>query len=218
MKKKYKKLIIILSIIIVGLVLLALIIPLFSDSSALKDSYNKSKVNKSVTGYSLDLRIYGSYKKNYINKSIRITNYKNTDILIENLTDNEKYARVDNKVYKYVKDKYEEVPIYNKYQDPNIFMDGIENSKKVDFKEDKEVAGTKYKVFSLVYKKDYVNKVLKDLDIKIPNVDKDIPGDVWLDSDNRVYKVYYYIDKVTIYASYFGYNSTNKLDLFGTKA
>jgi hypothetical protein len=53
------------------------------------------------------------------------------------------------------------------------------------------------------------------LDFKVT---KDATAEVWLTQDNYVYKIYYRIDDLTIYPSFFGYGKMNKVNLDMYKA
>ena len=182
------------------------------ESNKLTESANKTSV-KEAKSYRMDLRIYGTYNNKGINKIIMVNNYKNTDKDISITVDGkeEKYLVKDNKKYKVENEKLsdvENVPFTN----TEVYLDGV--SKMKDLKEEKEqnIGKNTYKVYKGTISINDMASILKESGISI-KTDKDIETEVWLTSDNYVYKVYYRLDKLTIYASYFGYGNMNKVNL-----
>ena len=78
--------------------------------------------------------------------------------------------------------------------------------------EDESIGKETFKVYKGVISSKDVSDILKEANLDI-KVDKDIETEVCLTSDDYVYKVYYKLDNLTIYAYYFGYGKMNKVNL-----
>lgn len=213
-KKKSKK-IIILSILVIVVILL--VIGLVVSKSFVKSnkltSYVDSTSIEKISGYRMDLRIYGTYNNKSINKIIMVNNYKDTnkDITISSGDNEEHYIIKDNKKYKVEDDKLVSVSDVS-YSNTDIYLKGINSIKNIKESKDEKIGDNTYKVYTGVIKASSMSDILKEslLDIKL---NSDIEAEVWVTSDNYVYKVYYKLDNLTIYASYFGYDTINKIDL-----
>lgn len=180
-----------------------------SDIKVLNRAYDNSKVSNNIDGYALDLRING----NSYNKIIRVSNYKNKDFsyYIYDNEDEKDYVIKDNKTYIYKDNEYIETTL-DKYLKPNIYMDTLSYINEASYEKEEVIADKKYKVYKVKFSKSGVNEMLKDTDLDI-EANNDIDGKITLDKDNRVYKILFYIDDVTIYASYFGYNNTHSINI-----
>ena len=97
--------------------------------------YNNTSITKEVEGYQLDLRIYGSFNSESINKMYKIDNYKNEKYKV--LTERNTYYLLDDKTYKsngnltFTKDDLEEVD-ETLFHDTDLILKGLKNvsSKK----------------------------------------------------------------------------------------
>ena len=216
MNNKSKNKLLILSVLmIVAIILVMCVIVKNSsnkESNKLTESANKTSVEKAES-YRMDLRIYGTYNNKGINKIIMVNNYKNTDKDISITVDGkeEKYLVKDNKKYKVENEKLssaENVPFTN----TEVYLDGVSKMKNLKEEKEQKIGNNTYKVYKGIISINDMTSILKESDISI-KTDKDIETEVWLTSDNYVYKVYYRLDKLTIYASYFGYGNMNKVNL-----
>lgn len=216
MNNKSKNKLLILSVLmIVAIILVMCVIVKNSsnkESNKLTESANKTSVEKTES-YRMDLRIYGTYNNKGINKIIMVNNYKNTDKDISITVDGkeEKYLVKDNKKYKVENEKLssaENVPFTN----TEVYLDGVSKMKNLKEEKEQKIGNNTYKVYKGIISINDMTSILKESDISI-KTDKDIETEVWLTSDNYVYKVYYRLDKLTIYASYFGYGNMNKVNL-----
>ena len=213
--KNKNKLLILSVLVIVAIILVMFVIVKKSnnkESNKLTESANKTSVEKAES-YRMDLRIYGTYNNKGINKIIMVNNYKNTDKDISITVDGkeEKYLVKDNKKYKVENEKLssaENVPFTN----TEVYLDGVSKMKNLKEEKEQKIGKNTYKVYKGTISTNDMSSILKESDISI-KTDKDIETEVWLTSDNYVYKVYYKLDKLTIYASYFGYGNMNKVNL-----
>lgn len=208
--------------IIIGIVVVAILLVVFvcnkdKTSNTLTPSVNNTTI-KEAESYKLDLRIYGKYDNKGINNIIMVTNYKDTDkeITITKGEKEEKYLVKDGKKYS-VKDEklteVEEVP----YQDTEIYLSGVTKLTNVKQAEDEEISGVIYKVYTGTISSNDMNQIIKATELDL-EIEKDASVEVWLTQDNYVYKIYYRIDDLTIYPSYFGYGKMNKVNLDMYKA
>ena len=213
--KSKNKLLILSVVVIVAIILVMCVIVKNSnnkESNKLSNSANKTSVEKAKS-YRMDLRIYGTYNNKGINKIIMVNNYKNTDKDISITVDGkvEKYLVKDNKKYKVENEKLsgaENVPFTN----TEVYLDGVSKIKNLKEEKEQKIGKNTYKVYKGTISTNDMSSILKESDISF-KTDKDIETEVWLTSDNYVYKVYYRLDKLTIYASYFGYGNMNKVNL-----
>ena len=186
-------------------------------SSKLSKPASTTEISEETTGYTLDLRIYGTYNKKQINEIIRVTNHKNTDkdirltIINETETIEKSYVVKDNKNYELDNDKLKEVKSVP-YTNTDIFLEGVKNITSVKEKGKEKLGEKEYTVYTGKVSKNVMNKMLDATDTKI-KVNSDAETEVWLTSDNHVYKVYYRVDNLTLYPSYFGYNKSNEINL-----
>ena len=216
MNNKSKNKVLILSVLVIVTVILVMCVIVKNsnnkESNKLTESANKTSVEKAKS-YRMDLRIYGTYNNKGINKIIMVNNYKNTDKDISITVDGkeEKYLVKDNKKYKIENEKLsdaENVPFTN----TEVYLDGVSKMKNLKEEKEQKIGKNTYKVYKGTISINGMSSILKESDISI-KTDKDIETEVWLTSDNYVYKVYYRLDKLTIYASYFGYGNMNKVNL-----
>lgn len=215
MNNKSKNKLLILSVLVIIVIILVMCVVVKNsnkESNKLSNSANKTSV-KEAKSYRMDLRIYGTYNNKGINRIIMVNNYKNTDKDISITVDGkeEKYLVKDNKKYKVENEKLsdaENVPFTN----TEVYLDGVSKMKNLKEEKEQNIGKNTYKVYKGVISINDMSSILKESNLSIKS-DKDIETEVWLTSDNYVYKVYYNIDKLTIYASYFGYGNMNKVNL-----
>ena len=201
-------LIVLLILVIIGL----LAVRKNNSSNSLTPTVENTSIEKSKS-YKLDLRIYGTYNDKSVNKIIMVTNYENTDkeIMVIDNSKEENYIVKDNKKYKLEDEKLTKVDSVL-YENTSVYLDGVNKMKDLKQTEDKSIGKETFKVYKGVISSKDVSDILKEANLDI-KVDKDIETEVWLTSDDYVYKVYYKLDNLTIYASYFGYGKMNKVNL-----
>ena len=215
MKKRVKVVLIILAII--GLLSLGLGIIKKSGNSKLKPNVEKTEISEETTGYKLDLRIFGTYEKKNINEIVMVTNFKNTDKEItitkinETKTVEKKYVIKEDTNYEVVDGELKEVESVP-YSNTDIYLKGVKNIYSVKEKGKEKLGDYEYTVYTGKVRKAIINKMLKETDTNI-KVKKDADCEVWLTGDNHVYKVYYRVDGLTLYPSYFGFNKYGQIDL-----
>ena len=214
-KKKVNNKLIIFGVLIVLLIVVImglLAVRKNNSSNSLTPTVENTSIEKSKS-YKLDLRIYGTYNDKSVNKIIMVTNYENTDkeIMIIDNSKEENYIVKDNKKYKLEDEKLTKVDSVL-YENTSVYLDGVNKMKDLKQTEDKSIGKETFKVYKGVISSKDVSDILKEANLDI-KVDKDIETEVWLTSDDYVYKVYYKLDNLTIYASYFGYGKMNKVNL-----
>ncbi|HOZ54351.1 MAG TPA: hypothetical protein PKY25_03395 [Bacilli bacterium] len=189
------------------------------------------KFNK-IQGYKLDLRIVGNTDKIIVNKTIKISNFRNTDYeistanIIKNMFDafkngktalNDNYDKIyiiNNKVYeedenlKLVKSSKKLSSI--KYRNPNTYLEGLINVKKVKKIIDLTILKEKYKVYDVIVNKKYISKIVTDTGIKFEGK-KDCSAKIYIDKYKRVNKIIYTIEGITITATYYDINIATEI-------
>lgn len=184
-------------------------------------NFKKMEVSdKGINGYTLDLRIYGSYKNQSINEIVRIENYKNEQYNIKlskginvetNAIEEEEYHIKDNKVYIIADDKETEYSKDINYKNPSVYLEGLNNIVKRSKKSTEKIGENEYTVYDVTFKKDVVNKILKDTILNDLKVDKNVEGKIYLDKEEYVYRIIYNVGDITINANYFGVDKAREI-------
>jgi len=211
MKKKN-----IIVVVLVAVLLVLGIVVVFLNRESELTKYSENTVIAKTESYKLDLRIYGSYDKKSYNKIIMVSNHKNTDknITITDMGEEEKvteYVVKDKKKYQVNEGRLSEVKTIS-YEDTDIYLSGIEKMKAVKEEASQEISDTTYKVYSGVVDAKVVNNIISHTDLEI-TVENDASVEVWLTPTNEIYKVYYKVGDLTLYASYFGFGKINSINL-----
>ncbi len=213
--------IIMMALIIIAALLLGFLTTKKAVTGKLSKPVGETVISKDITGYKLDLRIYGTYEKKSINEIVMVTNFKNTDKEIHLIRMNGKdsiekdYVVKENKYYEVEKDNLKKVKSVP-YENTDIYLDGVKNMTSVKEKGREKLGKNEYTVYTGKVSKKVMNKMLDATDTKI-KVTTDAETEVWLNKDNQVYKVYYKADDITIYPSYFGFNKYGEVDLSNYK-
>lgn len=187
------------------------------DSSKLSSYVNNTKIGKNTTSYRLNLKIYGTYNKKNIRKTVIVDNYMNTDKRVTTMNivglkfEEKTYILKDNKRYEVVDNKLKEVKSI-KYEDTDLYLKSINYIKDISDPKTQKIGETEYTVYTGKVDKKIINKMLEttDLDIK---VSENGTAEVWLTKDNRVDKVYYKVGDLTIYPSFFIFNNVKQINL-----
>ena len=211
--KKKNKLIIIVIILIVLLVVGIILFKVFNNKEGkLTTSVNSTNIEETES-YKMDLRIYGKYNEESINDIIMVSNYKNTDkeITITSKEKEEKYVVKGNKKYKVEEEILKEVKNVP-YEDTEVYLNGVSNVKKVKYEKEEKIGEETYKVYTGVIEKKEMENILQNTSFDI-KPEKETETEVWLTKEKKVYKVYYKLDSLTIYASYFGYGNMREVNL-----
>lgn len=196
----------------------------------LKDTYEKMQKDEStMTNYNADLRIYGTFDDVRVNEIIKITKYNNDyEIFIKEISndhekdeenesdlinreskatlyikDNKTYVIGDSGKYKESSDSY--------YNNPDLYLLGLNNIKKVKYEREETIGINTYKVHEVVFDKKIVNKILEDMPFEY-KTQEDCDGNIYIDSNGFVYRIIYLLDKLTININYYGINGVREID------
>jgi len=206
------------AILVVVLLVVAIILSVINvkennKTNTLTPSVNNTTIEE-VGSYKMDLRIFGTYNKKGIYNTIMVTNYENSDkeITITGRGETEeKYLVKDGKNYSVKDEKLTEVDTVP-YANTESYLTGVNNLKEVTQGKDEEISKVKYKVYTGKISVEDMNNILKSTELGYTTSNEGT-AEVWLTEDNHVYKVYYKVDELTVYASYFGYGKMNKVNL-----
>ncbi len=193
--------------------------------------YENTKVGDKTESYQLDLRIYGNYDSKTYNEIVKIDNYKETQYKIDYISNQkeeiieetneetnelEMPLRVDNASYRIDQKNYEQkdgvfVEVESlMYTNPNAYLEVLSKASNVETLKEEKIGLDSYKTYSFKVNKKDMEAILKDGALKDLKLKSDVSAKVWIDKDNRVYKVIYYLiegkDKVEINASFFRFN------------
>lgn len=197
--------------------------------------YNNMEVSKdNINGYSLNLRIYSSKKANIINRAIKVDNYMNKSYKISEINMNKDiFNIIKNKTKEnifnveeeikylingklYEKDKDDKYVISSnentKYTNPNAYLEGLMHIKKVISKKNIKIGDNKYKLYKVTIKKEALDKIIDDTGLKTIEK-KDLKADIYIDSNEYLYKIIYKLDKINIEATYSNINKARDITL-----
>lgn len=189
----------------------------------LDSNYDKMKVSKdSISGYILDLRISGNVDNKNVRDMVKITNFNDTDYKIVRTLDpiqkdgnyiipqQTSYIK-DGKVYVAGTDgKYVVTKDVTTYINPSVYLEGMKNTVSLDKGTEVKDGDNKYIVYKAVFKKDIVNKILKDTGLS-KTVSKDVSGTIKIDSKGFVNRIIYNADGLEINANYFGHDTISEI-------
>lgn len=206
---------------LVLLVFLLIFIILKNPKTAIKKTYKNMIINDdNINGYTLDLRIYGTIENKKVLKIIEIKNYKNMEYLItivengikEQVIETKYYSK-DNKLYIINEEnKKAKTNIDLKYNNPEIFLEGLLHIKKVNRKSIEKKGDKSYKVYEVEFDKKIADILFNNTDIDSFDVKNKIKGKITLDENNYVIRVIYNINNLTINANYYKINQSRELD------
>lgn len=130
--------------------------------------------------------------------------------------DNSSYV-IDGKMYEMKDNRYEEVDKLL-YSNANVYLDPIGLASKVDFLFEEKIVEETYQVYTFKVSTKNMQPILDDGVLNKIKLTEEVDAKLWIDKDERVYKVEYYLknkdnkdDKVTINASLFRINSINDM-------
>ena len=215
--KKNKSLIIVIVVALVIVLALLLGLSLNKNSSKLKDNATKTEIGETKS-YRMDLRIYGEINKTRVNKIIMVNNYQNnekniqvTDTTKEQVKELEEYIIKDKKSYQIVNKELKEVDKVI-YENTDIYLSGVKKVENLKEEKEETIGEKKYKVYKGKVDKSIINDILKETDLNY-QTENDAECKILVSEEGYVYQVHYTFDKLTVYASYFGYNKISGVNL-----
>jgi hypothetical protein len=187
------------------------------------NSYNNMIVGvNGITGYNLDLRIYGTHQGKSVNEIVRVVNYSDTDYEImimdpyyageDGSGEQIIYIKGDRTYIKNQSGKYVEANGEVKYSNPAMYLEGLKNIKKDSEPLEEKVANNVYKVYNVVVKKDVVIEMLENTKLIGVKVEEDIDTKIYIDEFGYVYRIIYTLEGLTINANYFGVNKVDGIN------
>ncbi len=216
MKNNFKYLLLIISL---------LLILTGCTNKVLNEAYTGMKVSKeALNGYTLDLIISGVNGTTKISERLRIRNYMSTKFEITKNISSTDYNNptptkevtyiINGKTYVMGTDKKYTVTTEKvKYTNPSIYLEGLKNATQNDEKTTEKVGTINCDVYTLTFTKAAVEKILKDTALTNVKLTKDATGKVYINKEGYVYRIIYNIDKITINANYFGYDTARDIKL-----
>jgi hypothetical protein len=209
------------------IVILCSLMLIISGCSVGKFSSDYKKIKASddkIDSYTLNLRIYGIYNNDKINKNMRIESYKNNQYMItifnntkksidrkNNEIDNNELEQANDEIIYVVNKKtyvvnktgeYIESKGDVRYDNPSIYLSGLNHISKIN-KVAKETIGTnKYDVYDVNFSKKSVMTILKDTTYSDIKISDNVTGQIYIDQNGYIYRIIYNIEGVTINANY----------------
>ncbi len=185
--------------------------------------YDNMKASEDMNGYSIDLRIYGKVEGTSYNTIIKISNYKDEKFLVTEINSNTSKAPnktnetenltyiIDGKIYRKVDEEYKEVEEYN-YTNPLIYLEGLNNIKKIIDNKEEKVGETTYDVYTVNIKKSFLNTILKEVGIE-DDIKNDCAATIYVNNDEYLYRIIYKIKELTINVNYYKINKSLDITL-----
>lgn len=187
-------------------------------------TYNNMKASKDMNGYSINLKIYGKIGNKSYNEALIINNYNDEKFLIkeifrsrkinikERLEPVEKLTYVLNgKIYQEENEEYKEISSYN-YTNPLIYLEGLNNIKKIIDNKEEKVGETTYDVYTVNIKKSFLNTILKEVGIE-DDIKNDCAATIYVNNDEYLYRIIYKIKELTINVNYYKINKSLDITL-----
>lgn len=200
-------------------------------------NYDNMKIGgDGIKGYILELRIYGIQDKVKINSIVRITNYNNEEYKIvkhvstrsDNASGNNNPGNItsgndsgSNEITTYIKNNkvytaddkgtYAVTKEDISYKNPAIYLEGLNNLSSLDKGKETTVGETKYTLYKATFKKEIMSEIVADTVLKGMKIEKDVEGEVYIDSKGYVYRIIYNLGDVTINANYFSINNVKAI-------
>ena len=221
MKKNIKKVLIMFTLVL-GLV--------GCRDKALDKNYEKMQLTKDgLDSYQADIRIYGEYNDNRVNEYLKVSNYKNEQVIIRDSKASilgKSYIIYDNgKTYSVTSNNEITVVSNNKYADTAIYLEGLKNLKNIEKKKDEVISNKTYSIYSADVEKEVFESILMDTVIEEIELEKKVPAKIWIDKDGYIHRIIYYLDDaiedygspLEISVRYYNFNNVKKKD-FDPKA
>ena len=147
-----------------------------------------------------------------------VNNYQNnekniqvTDTTKEQGKELEEYIIKDKKSYQIVNKELKEVDKVI-YENTDIYLSGVKKVKNLKEEKEETIGEKKYKVYKGKVDKSVINDILKETDLNY-QTENDAECKILVSEEGYVYQVHYTFDKLTVYASYFGYNKISGVNL-----
>lgn len=210
------------------IIMLLLIIVTGCGNKELDTLYDKMHTGENgINGYSIDLRIYGIVAEKPINEIIRISNYKDKDFRItivnRNINLNPLSGEVneerndtifyvmDGKTYINEDGVYKETSEKQNYDNPLIYLEGLKNVSDLISESEELIGENNYKVYNLKVKKDFAETILDEIGIEMKKLKDDIETKIYVNKEEYVYRIIYYIDSLTVNVNYFGIDNSAEI-------
>jgi len=187
-------------------------------SKEISNGYKKMKVaSDSIDGYTLDLRIEGNPENEVIDGRARISNYNNDYKIVivnpgpasENTREEIIYVK-NSKIFVAENGFYVETNEDLIYTNPNIYLEGLNYIKK-NVRSEEIINKINYHVYDVIIDKSFAKNIIEDLNLSNLKIPKDIEGKVYIDGEGYVYRIIYYINDITITATYFWIDADQKI-------
>lgn len=131
--------------------------------------------------------------------------------------ENKASYNIDGKLYKATDSGFEQVTKLL-YSDSTVYLDPINTAKKVEYLFEETIAEVVYKVYTFKVTTKNMQPMLDNSVLSKIKLTEDTDAKVWVDKDEKIYKVEYYLknkdnknDKVTINASLFRIDLINDM-------
>lgn len=97
------------------------------------------------------------------------------------------------------------------YNNPSIYLKGLNKVSKIKKTYEKKVGDTIYKVYDVNYNKRFISNLVKDTIISDIDIKKEVTGNIYLTKENYVNRIIYNIEDVIINVNYYGIDLANSI-------
>lgn len=136
------------------------------------------------------------------------------DPMLDMMMQDNAYYVIDGKNYEKKDGKYVEVDSLM-YSNPNVYLETVSKGTNVEFLADEKEGEETYKVYTFKVKKADMKPILEDGVLKDLVLKDDVSAKLWVNKDNRIYRVIYYLrdgsDKVEINVGVYRIDSINDM-------
>lgn len=205
-------------------------------------TYEKMQTGKDgISGYYINLRIYGEHNGKRINENVKIENYNDESYRITKTSVNIKEPVFDQEdvlnefgnvreTLNKKREQKEKLYVSNEktyvigsngkymitekdvnYNNPSIYLKGLNKVSKIKKTYEKKVGDTTYKVYDVNYNKRFISNLVKDTIISDIDIKKEVTGNIYLTKENYVNRIIYNIEDVIINVNYYGIDLANSI-------
>lgn len=177
----------------------------------LNNAYKKMTIGESdnkINGYTMSIKLFGSYNDQRISTSVRVNNYMGKDF--KAVIDNTTYYLIDDVKYKIIPNtinnlpskeledfdstinaSYEEIKESIPFTNTDLYISTLKTAKADDKPLTEKIGEIEYKTYTYLANKKIVSEMLKNTDLKDAEIKENVPTKVWIDTDGYIYKIEY---------------------------
>lgn len=98
------------------------------------------------------------------------------------------------------------------YNNPDLYLESVKHLATIDKGTKSTIGEKEYILYQVKFEKEFMAKIIADTGLKGKKVTKDVSGEVYIDSDDNVYRITYNLgEKTSIKVFFFSINEISKI-------